>query len=396
MTAIALDQLDAARQRLAPAIVGIGVVLAGGIAAVLLIETQGHHVTRMTSRVPWGLPHVIAYFLILAASGALNVAMVASIFRRKACETLEPFSAMLAIALLAGGLSILVLDLGRPDRLMLTILHPNPRSIFAWNILLYTGFLATTAAYLVTLLDQRFARFFGATSRTAFLWRFVLTTGTGLDLGILVARQAFNSAVMAPMFISFSLTFGLAVFLLLLPAAAWLGGGAVDQSLLERLGRLLALFVAVSFYFAAVMHVFNLYTPQTRALERFLLLDGGVYTALLWGGQVLLGTLAALVSVWRGRPIAAAAAVVLGAIATLYLYVIVGQAYPQPVLPGLQVASAYGDGAVAPYAPSAAELFLGLGGLAVALSALLAGCLLFRIMPTKFAPSEPVARLQAA
>ena len=397
MTALALAQIDAAPRRLWPAVAVLGAALVCGGGAVLLIETQGHAVTGMTSRVPWGLPHVIAYFLILAASGALNVAMVASVFRHRAYETLEPFSAMLAIALLAGGLSILVLDLGRPDRLLLTMQHPNPRSIFAWNILLYTGFFAITAAYLVTLLDQRFARFFGSTSRAAFLWRFILTTGTGLDLGILVARETFNSAIMAPMFISFSLTFGLAVFLLLLPAAAWLGGGRADDALLQRLGRLLALFVAVSIYFAVVMHAFNIYMPQTRALERFLLLDGGVYTALLWGGQVLLGTAVPLALAYIGRPIAAAAAVALGAIAALYLYVIVGQAYPQPVLPGMHVSSAYGDGAVAPYAPSAAELFLGLGGMAVALSMLLGGCLLFRIVPRRFAhAAEPGARLQAA
>ncbi len=397
MTAITLDQLDAAPRRLLPVVVGLGVALVCGGTAVLIIETMGHHVTGMTSLVPWGLPHIFAYVLILAASGALNVAMIASVFRRKVYETLEPFSAMLAIALLAGGLSILVLDLGRPDRLMLTMTHPNPRSIFAWNIVLYTGFMATTAAYLITLLDGRFSRFFGATSGIAFLWRFVLTTGTGLDLGILVAREAFNSAIMAPMFISFSLTFGLAAFLLLLPTAAWLRGGTPDRAVLQRLGRLLALFVAVSFYFAVVMHAFNIYTPQTRALERFLLLDGGVYTALLWGGQVLIGTAVPLLLVAMGRPISAAAAVMIGAVATIYLYVIVGQAYPQPLLPGMQISSIYGDGTVAAYVPSLTELLLSLGGVAVALSVLLAGCLLFRIIPRRFARAgAPGAGLQVA
>jgi molybdopterin-containing oxidoreductase family membrane subunit len=352
---------------------------------VLFIEMQGHHVTGMTSRVPWGLPHVFAYFLILAASGALNVAMVASVFRRAAYQTLEPFSAMLAIALLAGGLSILVLDLGRPDRLMLTLQYPNPRSIFAWNILLYTGFLTITAAYLVTLLDRRSARYFGFASWAAFFWRFVLTTGTGLDLGILVARGVLNSAIMAPMFIAFSLTFGLAVFLLLLPAAMWLGGATLDEGVKQLLGRLLALFVGVSFYFALVLHAFNLYAPETRALEGFLLVDRGPYTALLWGGQVAVGTVLPLMLIYSRRPIAAAAAVALGAFCTLYLYVIVAQAYPQPILPGMQVSSAYGDGTVASYVPSVPEALLGLGGIAVALSVLVAGCLALRILPTRFA-----------
>jgi [DsrC]-trisulfide reductase subunit P len=397
MTAIAFDNLTASPRRLWPAVIVLGAALLAGGLAVLVIETQGHHVTGMTNRVPWGLPHVVAYFLILSASGALNVAMVASVFRQKAYEPLAPFSALLAIALLAGGLSILVLDLGRPDRLTLTMQSPNPRSIFAWNVVLYTGFVAITAAYLVTLLDRRFARFFGVTSNAAFLWRFVLTTGTGLDLGILIAREELNSAVFAPMFISFSLTFGLAVFLLVLPAAAWLSGGAPDHALMQRLGRLLALFLAVSFYFSAVTHAFNLYAVPTRSLERFLLFQGDLYTVLFWVGQVLLGTVTPLLLVYRKQPIAAAAAVVLGALATLYLYVIVSQAYPQPVLPGLQVTSAWGDGSVASYGPSAAEFFLGLGGVAVALAALLAGCLLFRIVPIDLArAAAPSAALRAA
>jgi Ni/Fe-hydrogenase subunit HybB-like protein len=383
MAAIAFDHLTATSRRLWPMLAGLGAVMLAGLAAALFMEAQGHRVTGMTNRVPWGLPHVFAYFLILAASGALNVAMVASVFRRAAYQPLAPFSALLAMALLAGGLSVLVLDLGRPDRLLLTVAHPNPRSIFAWNIVLYNGFLAVTAAYLVTLLNRRFGRLGLAAGLTmiAFLWRFVLTTGTGTDLGVLVAREPIHSAVMAPLFIAFSLAFGLAVFLLLLPAVAWLGDAPADEALLQRLGRLLALFVGVSFYLAFVLHAINLYAPQTRALERYLLLDGGVYTVLLWGGEVLVGTALPLLFAYTGRPITAAAAVVLGGLATLYLYVIVGQAFPQPLLPGMRLSSSFGDGAVAGYQPSLAELLLGLGGMAIALLVVLAGCLLLRIMP---------------
>jgi len=40
------------------------------------------------------------------------------------------------------------------------------------------------------------------------VWRFVLTTGTGSIFGFLVARQAYDAAIMAPMFIAMSLAFG--------------------------------------------------------------------------------------------------------------------------------------------------------------------------------------------
>ena len=52
------------------------------------------------------------------------------------------------MSLLVGGLLVLVLDLGRPDRLIIAMTYYNFKSIFAWNIFLYTGLLVVVAVYL--------------------------------------------------------------------------------------------------------------------------------------------------------------------------------------------------------------------------------------------------------
>ena len=58
----------------------------------------------------------------------------------------------------------------------------------------------------------------------ALVWRFVLTTGTGSIFGFLVARQAYQSALLAPLFIVLSFGWGLAVFLVVQAAMyAWNG-----------------------------------------------------------------------------------------------------------------------------------------------------------------------------
>src|SRR3990167_1890942 len=90
-------------------------LLAAGLAA-LYMEHNGHWVTGMSNQIVWGTPHVFAVFLIVAASGALNVASIASVFGRQLYKPLARLSGLLAITLLAGGLAILVLDLGRPER----------------------------------------------------------------------------------------------------------------------------------------------------------------------------------------------------------------------------------------------------------------------------------------
>ena len=48
------------------------------------MEHHGHVVTGMNNQVVWGLPHVFAIFLIVAASGVLNVASIGSVFGRAA------------------------------------------------------------------------------------------------------------------------------------------------------------------------------------------------------------------------------------------------------------------------------------------------------------------------
>ena len=60
-------------------LLGGGVTAAGAWAAHSM-ETHGHAITGMTNQVVWGLPHVFAIFLIVAASGVLNVASIGSVF----------------------------------------------------------------------------------------------------------------------------------------------------------------------------------------------------------------------------------------------------------------------------------------------------------------------------
>jgi molybdopterin-containing oxidoreductase family membrane subunit len=353
----------------------LGALVLAGLGGAWTMEHYGHYVTGMSNRIVWGTPHVFAVFLIVAASGALNVASIASVFGRELYKPLARLSGLLAFTLLAGGLAVLVLDLGRPDRLTVAMTHYNFKSIFAWNIFLYTGFFAIVALYLWTMFERRMNRYSARAGLLAFVWRLVLTTGTGSIFGFLVAREPFDSALLAPLFIVMSFSFGLAVFVLVLMAAYRGSGRALGAALLERLGRLLGVFVAAVLYFVAVYHLTNLYIARRHEVERFVLLDGGVYTALFWAGQVLVGGVVPLVLLFApacrrsGRAIATAAVcVVLGGLAQVYVLIIGGQAFPQTMFPGKDVASSFFDGVVAAYTPSLPELALGVGGVALALA----------------------------
>jgi len=372
-----------------------GALIAIALGATLYMEHNGHWVTGMNNQIVWGTPHVFAVFLIVAASGALNVASISSVFAKVPYKPLARLSGLLAITLLVGGLSVLVLDLGRPDRLIVAMTTYNFKSIFAWNIYLYVGFMAIVAVYLWTMMDFRVFKFTKAAGTFAFLWRLALTTGTGSIFGFLVARQAYDAAIMAPMFIIMSFSFGLAIYLLVLMCAYRWTNRPLGDAMVRRLKNLLATFVAAVFYFTLAYHLTNLYATEHHGIERFILLDGGIYTKLFWIGQMLIGTALPLalflipaLSKSRAMIAAGAVLVVLGGLAQMYVIIIGGQAYPLVLFPGMEISSSFSDGIVNSYTPSLPEVLLGIGGIALALAATTFALKVLPFLPASLADQD--------
>ncbi len=370
----------------------LAAVIGIGGAAALYMEHSGHWVTGMTNSVVWGLPHVFAVFLIVAASGALNVASIGTVFNKPAYKPLGRLSGLLAAGLLVGGLLVLVLDLGRPDRLVVAMTTYNFSSIFAWNIFLYTGFLVITIGYLWTMAERKGNHLQRPVGIFAFLWRLALTTGTGSIFGFLVGRSAYDTAVLAPMFVVMSFAYGLAVYLLVLVTSFAWDGRPIGAKLLRRLKDLLGLFVAGVLYFTLIYHLTNLYGAKNTEFESFLLLTGGIYTLLFWGGWVLVGGLLPLGIIYHPRLsrdrnwiARACALVIVGGLSAMYVIIIGSQAFPLEMFPGKTVLAfgAPGDvgGAVAPYTPALPELLLGIGGVGVALLIVSVGIRVLQFLP---------------
>lgn len=386
---ISLRQLEGNGRGYYGLLAGLALVTLLGLAAVWHMEHHGHIVTGMNNQIVWGLPHVFAVFMVVAASGALNVASMASVFGKTEFKPLAPLSGVLALALLLGGLTVLMLDLGRPDRLIVAMTHFNFKSIFALNIFLYSGFMGFVLAYLWTMLERRMNVYTPLAGLAAFVWRMALTTGTGSIFGFLVARQAYDSALLAPLFIALSLSYGLAVFVLLVLLVYQGSQRAVGDALLQRLARLQLIFIAAALYFVLVYHLTNLYFTKHHAFERFLLLDGGLYTGLFWLGQVLLGSLLPMLLLRGGsaplrtRLIVSAVLVVGGGFAQMYVTIIGGQAFPLVLFPGYSVSSSFADGIINGYSPSLPELLLGLGGSAIAGLIVLLALKLLPLLPQR-------------
>ncbi len=374
-----------------------GLVSAVGLAAALYMEHTGHVVTGMNNQVVWGLPHVVAIFLIVAASGVLNVASMGSVFGRALYKSRAPLSGLLGIAMLSGGLAVIMLDLGRADRLMVAATHFNPTSVFGWNVILYPVFYAIVAVYLWTMMERRMNPYTKAAGLATFIWRIVLTTGTGSIFAFLVVRQAYGSALLPPMFIVMSFAWGLAVFLLVQSTMYAWNGLQLPPLILRRMKNLLATFVAAVLYFTAVLHLVNAYFAKNIDFEYFILFNSE-FATMFWIGQVLIGSLLPLALLFnpgtRDKVLwvnAAALLVVLGAYFQLYVFIIGGQAFPLDIFPGYDVTSSFMDGAVDHYSASLPEVLLAFGGLGIAFTMTTIG-----VRVLHFLPQDDLADLESA
>ena len=358
-----------------------------GLFSFITLEHEGHWLTGMNNQVVWGLPHVFAIFLIIAASGILNIASISSVFNIKIYKPLGRLSALLAICLLTGGLIVLVLDLGRPDRLVVAMTTFNFKSIFAWNIFLYSGFMAVIAIYLWMMFEARYNKFVGKVGAFAFAWRVTLTTGTGSIFAFLVAKEAYG-ALSAPLFIALSLLMGTAIFYKIL---FWMDRGLgvpLGAEIISRFRKLLIYFIFTVFYLTILTHLTSLYVTKNHGFEIFLLFSQNIYTFLFWFCQIGIGTLLPLIILYNKKlsessfgVLLASILVIFGSFAMLYTIIISAQAYPLDLFPGYSESSSFYDGAISSYMPSIYELMLGLGGFGIS-----AAIYIFAIMVLDFTP----------
>lgn len=371
-----------------------GLLLLGGIGAFNYMHHHGHYVTGMNNQIVWGIPHVFAIFLIVAASGAANIATIGTVFGKKTYQPFGRLSLLLAASLLVGGLIVLLLDLGSLGHVIeMTKGALNFSSIFAWNMILYSGFITIILIYLWTMMDRvKTAKsLYKPIGIANLVWRVILTAGTGSIFGVLIAREYYNLVLMAPLFIAASYVFGTSIYSLLLIFTSKLAKRDFGESIIKRLRSSLPLFIVAVLFFELIRHVVNIYVTEHRDVESYIL-SGDKFSRLFWIGQILIGSLLPLFLLWsryfKNNTVALTSAsglVIIGGFIQLYIIIIGGQSYPLELFPNAEISSSFADGIYSSYSATLPEYLLGFGGIGLSFCIVLIGMKVFRMLPTDVA-----------
>lgn len=347
----------------------LALLIVAGLWASWVMYAEGLHVTGLTNRVPWGLQIIMAVFYVGLSAGSLVISSLYAIFGKVEYKPFARISVSLAILFLVAALLSIILDWGRPDRIFVPFQYFNPLSMFTINPFLYCSYIAICAVYLWAMFRERHT-LIRVLAVIAVVWAIGVHSGTGMIFGF-VPRELYQSALLPPSFIAAAISSGTALMILVILGLFRFTGRRLDEALIVRLGRLLAIFIFGVLYFLLVENLYRWYLPQSREAALYFLFDGAS-AWVFWGGLILLGSIVPagiLLNRRTGRSIpwiaSAAALVVLGVLCERYLIVVPGQTYAPHLLPGMEITSSVLDEGIVGYSIGYLEVVQAIGILAI-------------------------------
>lgn len=269
----------------------LAVGLAIGLFSFGYQITGGLAVTGLTNTVTWGLYIVVFMFLVGVSAGGLIVVAGSELVGSHRLESLNRLAVIVSGTAVAAAAVSIIPDLGRPWLAWQMLVSPQPMSPLVWDMLVISVYLGIAGVDLWILTrPQPMARWLRIMAMVTLPVAVLVHSVTAWIFGFLVARPFWNTAILAPLFISSALVSGTALVLIVAWIVRRVSSWEPPSHIFQDLAKLLAWFVAVDF-FLLLAELVTAYTSQTAYhLAPLEMLFGGRQAPLFWG-QLILGVL---------------------------------------------------------------------------------------------------------
>jgi Ni/Fe-hydrogenase subunit HybB-like protein len=381
------------------AIVVLGVLTLAGLVAFIISYVLGHQTFGASNVVPWGMPIVLAIYLIGLSAGSLILSSLTYVFGREEYKPIARVAVFLAIVLIFGAMLSIGIDLGRPEkfwRLFMFFYMNNMKSMFAINGILYGGYFVISLLYLGIIFANRPAvtKIMGT---VAVGWAVLVHMGTGAIFGFIAAREAWVSPVKPFEFLAAALTSGLALLIVAVTLTLKFSGRDVKKEMIASLGRMLTAFIGILLLLIIVDKLTHLYVPHREATVYLL---AGHYSWIFWALQIGMGAVIPLAILLNKRlnktvrwVVLAAASVVVGVFFERYYLVIPAAAFPQPYYSPGTIEGVWG--ATGSFTITPTEMVLSAGIFALLGILFILGLKYLELLPAK-EPAEKAAEVPGA
>jgi Ni/Fe-hydrogenase subunit HybB-like protein len=289
-------------------VVVLGLVLALGLWAALVVFARGLVVTHLSDLVPWGLWITVDLSSIAMSAGAFTLCAAVYLLGLKQFQPIARTATFIGLIGYSMAVLCLMLDIGRPDRFWHALVFWNPHSVL-WEVTmcvtLYLSVLVLEATPLLGQADWFQRRWPGLARRLVHLHQlapFLAIVGLGLSLlhqsslgatyGILKSRPIWYRPDLSVLFTASAVAGGVSLTLLASMVVARLNARIkINDHLLERLsffiGWVLVVYLYVRFWDAFSM-TYTYLPGRTEGLD---MLTRGQLSFNFWVGEILLGAI---------------------------------------------------------------------------------------------------------
>lgn len=263
--------------------------------------THGLGVTGLSNTVTWGMYIISFMFLVGISAGGLIVVAGAELIDSHRFEQLNRLAVVVSASAIATAAGSLLPDLGRPYLVWKMLVHPQLSSPLLWDMIVITAYLTIACIDLWLLTRTPVNQI--AMRRMAVVTLPVAVavhSVTAWIFGLLVARPFWNSALMAPLFLSSALVSGTALIIVAAVVVRRTTSFSFGDDVLPRLGRLMLWFIAVDAFllFAEILTTYT--SGQPDHLAQLDMLITGRLAPVFWT-EVVVGVVVPFVMFSRER-----------------------------------------------------------------------------------------------
>ena len=327
-----------------------------GLISFMISYIEGHQVLGTGNLIPWGMPIIVAIYLIGLSAGSLILSSLTYVFRKEEYRPIARLAVFMAIVLIFGAMVGIALDLGRPEktwRLFMFFVLNNMRSMFAINGILYGGYFLIGLIYLGFIFadKKKFTKIMGI---LAVCWAALVHMGTGAIFGFIATRPIFNSPIKPFEFLGAAMVSGLALLMIAVVLLFKLVKRTFNKQIIFSLSRMLLALIVVLAVMVLIDKLTHLYSPDR---EPTVWLLTGPFSWIFWVLQVGCAYLLPLILLSHPRlskdlrwVMVAAVSVVIGIFGERFALVIPGTAHPMPFYPG-KIEGMWGTPGIFPITP---------------------------------------------
>ena len=289
-------------------------IIAMALCTYIYQLREGLGVTGMDRPVMWGIFIInFVFFIGISHAGTLISAILRlcnAEWRRAITRSAE----VITVLVLFIGMSNIIIDLGRPDRVLNVILHGHLRSPLLWDVISVTCYLTASTIYLYLPLIPDIALIRERTTRRAWFYRILSLGWRGTErqhrmLDIAIAAMAvivipiavsvhtvvswvfgmtimpmWHSTIFGPYFVVGAIFSGIAALIIAMAALRW--AYHLEDYLREihfnNLGILLLVMTLLWFYFTFAEHLTTYYGADPSHMAVFRDKVFGPYAPYFW------------------------------------------------------------------------------------------------------------------